>query len=137
MTTTQATPAYGIAFAYNSTSIIEIREMDEIGAERDMVEVTNLLSPSMAKEFIGCLLDAGETKLELNYVPTNTGHKALITALQTATSPATLQATMPNTTSIVSVAAWVKSFKITGAAPDQLKATVVFKGTGPVTYPSA
>jgi predicted secreted protein len=133
--TTAAASAYGISFkAGAGTVIAEVTSSDGPNIDRDMIEVTNMQSTSMAKEFIGGLIDFGEISLELNYLPSNQTHKDAITALTRNTAATAYTLTLPaGGTQLFTGLFIVKSFKMKGAVADKLSATVTFKATGPFT----
>lgn len=66
-------------------NIAEIRSIDGVSIERDMLEVTSMDSPGRAKEFIGGMADSGIVSLELNYIVQNATHKDMLTNLQQTT----------------------------------------------------
>lgn len=138
--TTAATPAYGLGFKVTAgTAIAEITNLDGPNVERDSLEVTNMQSASSSKEFIAGLIDSGEVTLAINYLPQNATHKLILTDLQAASSAATkgYTLTLPDSgTSVCTCSMFVKSFKITGAVAGVLTASVTFKATGPVTWPT-
>lgn len=66
-------------------SIAEIRSIDGVNIERDMLEVTHMESSGRAKEFIAGMADSGMVSLELNYIVQNATHKDMLTNLQQTT----------------------------------------------------
>lgn len=135
---TSATVAYGLSLKKTGgTNIAEILSLDGPNAERDMIDVTNMQSASQAKEFIAGLIDGGEISLDLNYLPQNATHKLILTDLATPSTATGYTLTLTDaSTSTITANLLVKSFKLKGAVADRLSASVTFKVTGPVTWPT-
>lgn len=66
-------------------NIAEIRSIDGVNIERDMLEVTYMGSAGRAKEYIAGMADSGMVSLELNYIVQNATHKDMLTNLQQTT----------------------------------------------------
>ncbi len=130
-----ATVAYGLTFKKGSGTVMaEIVNLD-YGIDRDMIEVTNLGSPSQAKEFLAGLIDAGEVTLSVNYLPANTEQQTFITDLLTANiASAAYSITLTDSgTSVFTCNFIPKSFKLKGEVNGKLAADFVLKGTGVVS----
>jgi hypothetical protein len=138
MTATQATIAYGLQLKFSGTTIPEGTSVDGPATERDMIEVTNFQSPQAFKEYLAGLLDGGEASVDVNLLPQNTTHKAILTALVTTPQPPTAMS-LVLTDSGASVMSWnalVKGFAPKGEVGGKLAATFKFKVTGPITFPA-
>lgn len=89
MTTTAAVSAYGMTLQLSSgstfISIAEVRSISEVGAERDFIEATHLLSPQKFKEYIAGLIGSTDVTLEMNYIVQDTTHKDYLANLQQQT----------------------------------------------------
>jgi hypothetical protein len=133
-----ATAAYGMTIKKGAGTVIaEITSLDGPGVERDMIEVTNLSSPSGAKEFIAGMIDGGEVTLEVSYVPQNATQKQLLTDLSTPAAATAYTITLTDSgPSTISASMLVKSFKLKGEVGGKMAATFVLKITGPVTFPA-
>jgi predicted secreted protein len=84
-----ALPSYGTllqlsdgASPPNYSSIAEIRSIGDVGGEREVIEVTHMESPGAWKEFLGGMIDSLDVSLDLNYLPQNPTHKAMLANLQ-------------------------------------------------------
>jgi hypothetical protein len=53
------------------TKYAEVVKIDNSGMKADMADVTNMDSTSSFKEYLPTLLDAGEVKLDLNFINTD------------------------------------------------------------------
>lgn len=85
--TTKAAIGYGSRFELEtspgSNVYVEVAECDDLtppGAKVDMIEATNFDSPNAYKEFIAGMIDPGELKLSLNFVPGSASESAILAA---------------------------------------------------------
>ncbi len=137
MAASDATIGYGAILKKGSTAIAEVVNISGPGLSRDTIEKTHLSSDDNAKEFLGGMVDGGEVTFEINYLPTNTTHKTLITDLYT-TGAATYTLVLTDS----GASEWTFSAIVTGFEPTgmetsgKLSASVSMKVTGKPTFPS-
>ena len=137
--TTQATVAYGLTITFNGSTVTEATNVDGPSTERMMLDVTDLLSPSGFKEFIGGLIDGGTVTVSVNYLPGDAVHKAIL-ANHVAFPQPSIPVTITYTDTGAGVASFsikVQGFKGKAAAAGSLTADFTFKVTGPVTFPTS
>lgn len=114
------------------SDIAEVTDLKGPGMKVDAIEATGYDSDG-AKEYIGGLLDGGEVSLELNFVPTDTGHVALRTAFM-AKNVGDYQIVFPDTPSTKwSFQALITGFELATPVDDKVTATVTLQITGTPT----
>lgn len=119
----------GTVIAGPFTAVAEVTNITPPGMSRDAVEVTHLASPSMWKQFIAGLKDAGEAQLTLNFVPSATD--VLLTAFNAETGA--YQITFPNGV-MMRFAGFFTAYTPPELVPgDRMQATATIKATGAVT----
>jgi hypothetical protein len=139
MPATGAKPAFGalltISISGTPTTVAEITKITPPGQKRDVIEATNMESPSGAKEYIKGLFDAGEVGVEGNYTSV-----ASQDALRTDFVAGTLQAftiTIPvSTPETWSFSAIITEYGLGEMTPDgklTFKATLKISGVITVT----
>ncbi len=138
MAVTAAVVGYATTFLKHSgTAVAEITKISGTGIMREAVEATNLSSPSEWKEFIFGLLGGTDITVEMNYLPTNTQQKLIISDMIAGTS-GSYDVVLPNGTSIWNSTMLPVGFEIGGLEPNsKMTATAKFKQTGVVVPPSA
>lgn len=101
-----------------------------------MIEVTHLTSPQAAKEFVGAFVDGASTPLELNYLPQDATHQAMLANLaQTNLTLAKKQYRILFTTgNTIGFTGQFESASINGSTTTALTANSSIKVTGPVTF---
>lgn len=118
------------------TAIAEVANISGPGISLDTVDVTHHGSAGGFKEYVGGLLDGGEIKAELNYIPTDATHNAtagLLKDLKNKTKR-NFQLVFPDGSSTTwSFAAFVTNFEPTAPVDGKLGASVTFKITGQPT----
>jgi hypothetical protein len=90
-TASHAFPGLGLVFEIGTnaspisyTAVGEITKITPVALKAETADVTNVQSPQGVKEFIATLVDPGEAKLDLNYIPDDPGQIACFNALTTA-----------------------------------------------------
>lgn len=75
------------------TSIAEVVEIGGPNLEREMIDVTHMVSDDAAREFLGGLVNGNEVQIKINYIPTNATQADLLTSIQDTTDAGTRLAT--------------------------------------------
>lgn len=68
------------------TAIEEVFEISGLGAQNDLLEVTNFDSPTLTKEFIGGNAEGQEITIRANYLPAGTQQIAMMAAVEAKTN---------------------------------------------------
>ncbi len=68
------------------TAIEEVFEISGLGAQNDLVDVTNFDSATGTKEFIGGLAEGQEITIRANYIPAGTQQIAMMAAVEAKTN---------------------------------------------------
>ena len=115
------------------TDIAEITRLRGPNLAGETVEVTSHSSADAWKEYIPTILSAGDVTADLNYVPSDTNHQALITALmgRTKTNFNIITPGTSNTTWAFS--AYVAAFNIEENVNGALTAAITLRVTGKPT----
>ena len=134
---TNALSAFGtqlkIQITGTYTAIAEITRIRGLNLTAETVEVTSHSSTDAWKEYIPTVLSAGDVTFDLNYVPSDTAHAALVSAL-TAKTISDFQIILPdagNTTWTFS--ANVTAFNVEANVNGALTAAVTLRVTGKPT----
>lgn len=115
------------------SAIAEVTNVGGPGMSMDTVDITSHGSAGGWKEYAGGLLDGGEIKLELNFLPGNTSQQSLSTALS-ARSKKNFKLVFPDTPATTwSFAAFVTNFEPSAPVDGKLGASVTLKITGQPT----
>ena len=115
------------------TKFAEVVKIDNSGMKADLAEVTNMDSTSSFKEFLPTLLDAGEVKLDLNFINTD----AIQNDLMTDFSNQTLlfwRIQFPSARGKMEFTAYVTQVDTSLEITKQAMRTVTLKITGPLTW---
>jgi len=115
------------------TAIAEVKSISGPNLAREMLEATHMESPSGYREYLPSFKDAGEVSLEVNFLPGDTGQKALVTDYNNGTRR-NFKIVWPNTAGTTwSFSAYITGFQPSAAVGDMLSASVTLKVTGNVT----
>jgi len=115
------------------TPIAEVTNVGGPGMSMDTVDITHHSSPGGWKEYTGGLLDGGEIKLELNFLPANATQESLITALSARTKK-NFQLLFPDSAATTwDFSAFVTNFEPSAPVDGKLGASVTLKITGQPT----
>lgn len=114
------------------STIAEVQDIKPPALSADTEEVTHQDSPNGWKEYLPTLLDAGEVTFDLNFIPTDTGHTALITDM-TSRVKRNFKVVFPDG-STWSFAAYVTGFEPDAPVSGKLSASVTLKVTGAPTF---
>lgn len=114
------------------STIAEVKDIKPPALSADTEEVTHQDSPGGWKEYLSTLLDGGEVTFDLNFIPTDTGHLALITDM-TNRVKRNFKVIFPDGTP------WSFTALVTGFEPDApvsgtLSASVTLKVSGQPTF---
>ena len=119
------------------TAIAQLGDVDGPNSKLDTVDTTH--HGSTAKEYVPTIIDGGEVKFTINYDPAAATHKNAIGGLLYAHQNKLLknfQLVFPVAAPAgPSFAAFVADFQVKAPVAGKLVADVVFKITGPVTWP--
>ena len=115
----------------NFTVIAEVGDIKPPAFSVDTEEVTHQQSPGGFKEYVATLLDAGEVTFDLNFIPTDTSHQALLSDMQ-ARVKRNYQVVFPEGTTWT-FSAFVTAFESDAPTGGKLSASVTLKVTGQPT----
>jgi hypothetical protein len=113
-----------------TTVIGEVTSFSGPGGSATVIDVSNLAST--AKEKLMGLADEGQFKFEINYVPGDTGHKALIAAR--ASRAKKFFKLIYSNDAEAAWAGYVLAFEISGGVDAVVGASVTIEITGSVTH---
>ncbi|MFA5160920.1 MAG: phage tail tube protein [Elusimicrobiales bacterium] len=115
------------------SDIAAVSKVGGPGVSLDTIDVTADDSPGGYKEYAAGLLDAGEIKLELNFLPANASQTGLLTAL-TSRAAKHFKLVFPDTANTTwSFSAFVTNFEPDAPVDGKLAASVTLKITGQPT----
>jgi len=137
ISTRRVTIAMDAAGGSAYTTIAEVVGFGGPGESRDIIDVTNLDSPSVTKEFIKGEIDSGELSLDLNYLPgvaAQTTLRSAVVAAVSAVDP-TFQMVFTHSagTSTMTFTGIPSGFEPSGEHDGHVTASGKIKITGPVT----
>lgn len=114
-------------------AIAEVTNISGPGMSMDTVDITSHGSAGGWKEYAGGLLDGGEIKLELNFLPGNASQQSLNTAMA-ARAKKNFKLEFPDTPATTwSFAAFVTNFEPSAPVDGKLGASATLKITGQPT----
>lgn len=113
------------------TTIAEVTNIGEFGAEAALVEVTNFDSAGAAREYIAGLKDGVSMSITANFLPQNLTQANLIAAIGATNN---FKLVMPTGMGIFNFAAVVLSWKQTVTPDAAIVATFGLKISGPITW---
>jgi predicted secreted protein len=114
-------------------AIAEVTNISGPGMRMDTVDITSHGSAGGWKEYAGGLLDGGEIKLELNFLPGNASHQSLSAAM-VARVKKNFKLEFPDTPATTwSFAAFVTNFEPSAPVDGKLGASATLKITGQPT----
>ena len=126
--------AFGTGITYGGTEVKELTNIAwDIGTVDD-VDITNHDSPDTTEEFVPGIIRVGEITLDGNFVPTDTGQAALITALQARTSAAVVITCSDGGAATFTGVAYVKSFRPSAPVDGKTSFTATLKASGKITF---
>lgn len=111
------------------TTIANVKGWDGPSLENPEVDVTSL--SSLAKEFVGGLIDYGELSLDVNFDPNNSGHQQVMADMEA--SPPTVtnwRLTFVNPTINWTWNAFVKSCPVSGQVDGAIQAKMTLRLSG-------
>jgi len=131
---TLAAKAHGTLLARGGTTIAEVTSITGPGSSVNILAVTSMDSTAGVVEKIGGLLDEGEISFEMNYVPSNATHIALLAARTSTAQAFTL--TFVASTDTISFNALVSAASVSAPVDGELTLSSTLAITGVVTYPT-
>jgi predicted secreted protein len=138
--TTEAVIGYGTLFQIFEdpvwTTLGEVTSITLPSLQRDAVEATHMQSPDAWREFIPGLKNAGEVKIEMNFVPASATDEKIRATFATNTVPQFRIAlnTPASPTEAVIFSGIVTNYEVTGPLADKMAATLTVKVSGAVTW---
>lgn len=125
--------AFGTQLQKGSTPIAEVTNITGPGLSVDTIDVTSHDSADGYEELVAGIIRSGEVTLDLNFMPANATHKALVTDLASRQAN-TYSLVFPDTAQTT----WSFSALVTGFSPGapydgKLSASVTLKLTGKPT----
>lgn len=120
------------------TTIAEVREISDFGAERELVEVTNHDSANGFREFILGLKDGSEFSVVANYIPSHSTQSPTTGVIADFDNSATknYQLVFPtNPTETAQAALLCMAWNIAPPIDDAMVLNLTFKVTGNITWP--
>src|SRR5262245_32304081 len=142
MAASEAQLGYGSVFEIQTetspdayVAIAEVTNITPPSAQIDQVDVTHMQSPNRYREFISGLIDGGEAKFDMNFVPGSTSDDRFFELLGLPTGVSrrrSCRISFPNGHT------WTFDAELTGYEPDiptddKMTATVTFKVSGPIS----
>ena len=70
--------ARGTQLQRAGVTIAEVTKINKSGSKMDLVDVTNMDSPSFFREFLPTLNDSGELSFDCNFIPGDAAQQALL-----------------------------------------------------------
>lgn len=120
------------------TTILEVIEISDFGAERELVEVTSHDSPNSFREYILGLKDGSEFNVTANYVPSHSTHSPTTGVIADFDNSSTknYQLVFPtNPTETAQAALLCMAWTIAPPIDSQMTLNLTFKVTGNITWP--
>jgi hypothetical protein len=115
------------------TKFAEVIKIDNSGMKADLADVTNMDSTSSFKEFLPTLLDAGEFKLDLNFINTDAIQNDLMTDFTNQTL-LSWRVQFPAARGKMEFQGYVTQVDTSLEVTKQAMRTVTVKVTGPITW---
>jgi predicted secreted protein len=132
--TSQAVNAFGTILSMNGTEIAEVRSIGGPKLSRATLEATHHTSEDMWREFKKGLKDGGEVSMELNFMPFNATHQAILADFSDDTTIAEWVMTFPDSGATQwSFDAIVTAFEPSQPFDELLTASTTLKVTGKPT----
>lgn len=111
------------------TTVANVKSWDGPSTENPEIDVTTL--SSIAKEFVGGLVDFGDLSMELNFDPNNATHQQIFADMEA--SPPTVtgwRISFVNPTINFKWSAFVKSFSISGEVDNIISGSLTLRLSG-------
>jgi len=111
------------------TAVANVRSFNGPSTENPEIDVSTLAS--LAKEFVGGLIDYGDLSMELNFDPSDSTHQQVF-ADQEASPPTVTgwRITFVNPTITYTWSAFVRSFNLTGEVDGVLQGSLTLRLSG-------
>lgn len=114
------------------TSSIEVTAIDPPHATVDAIDTAHEMPPTSTRESFPGMMDWGDTRISINFVPGNATALALISEAQN--NPIRNRKVIFPNGRTWTFAAYLVSWESSQAAGDKLMATITYKVTGDVTF---
>lgn len=115
------------------TTIAEVRNIGGPNITLELLEATHMESPTGFREWLPSFKDGGEVPFEVNFLPANSGHKAITTDIANRTRR-NFKIVWPNTAATTwSFSGYYTQFQPSAGVGDMLSASITIKITGSVT----
>lgn len=118
-------------FVFNE--IAEVQTVEFTGSKVDLVDVTNMQSPTAYREYLATLKDAGELQFTANFIPGDTTQQSLQAAFDSRAKQNWL-VTLPSALGDFSFQGIVTAIDHALNFDKEAKLTVKVKITGPNTF---
>jgi hypothetical protein len=115
------------------TTIGEVKDITGPAVTVDIVEVTNMDSPSFFKEYIPTLKDGGEVTFDVNYIGTSTTQAQLVTDYGNRTRRNFQLVTTHASPKTIAFAAYITNLSHSFPIADAVKRSVTLRITSAVT----
>lgn len=140
MAATVGTSGFGTLFKAGNgattesfSTIAEVKSISGPKISLEMLEATHMESPSGFREWLPSFKDGGEVSLQLNFLPSNSGHKAITTDMAARTKR-NFKIVWPNAAPTTwSFSGYYTAFEPSAGVSDMLAAAVTVRLTGSVT----
>lgn len=113
------------------TKLAELKDVSFPEAQADEIEVTNMDSGS-SKEYIGGLIDNGEVKIPMNWIPGSITD-TLLTEIAASRETVRIEFVLPGETTGDAYFAFCKGYAKTSPVNEALSAEATFRISGPTT----
>jgi predicted secreted protein len=114
------------------TTIAKVLKIDNTGSKADLADVTNMDSPTIYREFLPTLADAGEVTFDCNFEPGDASQQILNTDFQAQTE-GYYKIVLPGSLGSATFRAYVSSQDFALPIDKQGTKALKLKVTGPIT----
>lgn len=134
MAASNAIASTGVTLKLGSTATTEVQDIRITGLKKATPEVTHHASPSRWREFISGLREGGEVTFDINYIPTDTTHTALIAQFNADTAGSWTLVWPDTSATKYSFSGILNGFEPTGVVDGKLTASITIKITGAINF---
>lgn len=126
--------AFGIGITYDAVDVKELTNVTFGLGTADEIDISNHDSPDSTEEWVAGIIRCDTVDIEGNFVPTDTGQAALITALQARTKAELIITLVDSGNATFTGDAYVKSFRLTSPVTGKQGFTAQLKMAEKLTF---
>ena len=137
MTVSGAISGYGTLLKAGATTIAEVTDISGPSIKLDTQDVTTYVSPGAFREKLATLLDAGDVKFTISFLPTDATHNYTAGLLHNMVTKAliTYSLVFPNTGATTwTFTAYVAGFDLKTPVDNRIQADITLTITGMPTF---